>query len=124
IPETLPFHDLGIARQQPPECDERAVSRTASVAARRHERRELQIAVARAIDVDAAFLRIGRAVLAKARDAATGADTAMVRDDRVAERTLPLAPPHESVDVVGAEIVFDHPEPEVACVWIARAREC
>ena len=46
----------------------------------------------------------------------------MARPDGVVERALTLAPPHQPVNVVRAQVVFNQPEPEIPRVGVARAR--
>src|SRR5262245_34317910 len=84
---------------------------------------QLQIARLRALDVDALLLCGRDAVLTKACNPAAGAESTVIRADGVAEWTLALAAPHQTIDVVRAQIVLDHAEPEVARVRIARAGE-
>ena len=100
-----------------------APSRRPLVARRAHPCRELEVARLRALGVDALRFAGGDAILAKARDAAARALAAVIRDDRVAERPLSLAAPHQAVDVVRPQIVLDHAEPEGARARIARAGE-
>ena len=109
--------------EQTPEGDEGAVGGLAAAADRCGPAHELRVALARTIDVDAVLLRRVEAVLAEAGDAAAGAGAAVIGDEHVAERSLPLAAPHQAVDVVGPQVVLDEPEPEVPRVGIARAGE-
>ena len=133
VPQALPRQDFRVLHEQPPERDEGAVdwflaaSRGALPAGdlpkTRCPGRELRVAVTRAIDVDALGARGIEAVVAEARDAAACAGARVVRNERVPERSLPLAAPHQPVHVVGAQVVLDQSEPEVARVRIARARK-
>src|SRR5207253_9398589 len=83
----------------------------------------LRVAGFGAIRVDPPVARGADAILAETGDAAAGAHAAVVRDERVAERALSLASPHQSVDVIRTQVVLHHPEPEVARVRVARAGE-
>src|SRR5207247_8114961 len=75
----------------------------------------------RPIDVDAGAARSVNAVLTEAGDAAACAAAAVAGADRIPERTLALAAPHQAVDVVRAQVILDQTQPEVACVRVAGA---
>src|SRR5438552_2576479 len=98
VPEPLPGHDLRVFREQPPEGHEGPVygrrarlRRHASPADSVRPCREREVALAGAVDVDAVLPRRVHAILAEAGDAAAGALAAVVGDERVAQRALPLA---------------------------------
>src|SRR5262249_26173638 len=122
VPESLPRHDFRVLREQAPERDERAVG-GASRARRAPPIRGLEITRPRALDLRSPCFPCSDAILTKARHPPAGAISALIRDDRIAERALSLAAPHEAVDIVGAEVVLHHAEPECARARIARARE-
>ena len=59
--------------------------------------------------------------LAETGEPSARARTAVVGAEHVAQRSLPLASPHQAVHLVRTQVVFDEPEPEIARVRIARA---
>src|SRR5262249_1616849 len=118
VPEPFPRHDLRILGEQPPEGDKCAVRRP-RVARCTYPARNLGISRFRTLGVEALCFPCRDAILTKPRDPAAGASSAMIRDDRVAEWTLSLAAPHETIDVVRAQVVLDHAKPERARVRVA-----
>src|SRR4029079_13408040 len=125
IPQALPSHDLGILGEQAPESDESAVSCWPRAVAPHRVAPFVQLEVSgfRALDVDTLLFRGGDAVLTEAGDTAARTEPSVIGADGVAERTLAFASPHQAVDVIRAQIILDHAEPEVARVRVARTGE-
>ena len=121
VPEPLPGEHFGILDESPPERDECAVGRPLAGAHRVHPRFERDVSLARAIRIDAGFARRVQTVRAETADRCRVRASAVVRADRVVERTLPLAAPHQAVDVVGPQIILDETEPEAARIRVAHA---
>jgi hypothetical protein len=78
----------------------------------------LQKAFARAIAVYSLSPGRFETVLAETSTPAACSQATVVSPERVIERSLPLASPHQTVDVIGSQVVFHQTEPEVASVWI------
>src|SRR5262249_14398717 len=118
---TLPGEDFRIFDESPPERHERAVTRTLPRAQRGDPRLERGVALARALGIDAGGARSVGTVRAETTGRGWIRTAAVAPTDGVVERTLPLAAPHQPIDVVRAQIILDEREPEVSRVRIAHA---
>src|SRR5207244_9594872 len=81
-----------------------------------------QVALPRAVDVDTLAPGRLQAVRAEAGGGARARAGAVARSQRVVERPLALASPHETVEArIEAQVVLDQGEPELARVRVAQA---
>src|SRR3989442_8419253 len=84
---------------------------------------QFQKTFAGALDVDFFLTRSFQAVLAEAGNGSLCA-AAVTSRERIVERPLSLASPHESVDVIRSQVIFDQAQPEIPHVRISRAGSC
>ena len=120
VPEPLPRQHLRLLHQDAPERDEGAVRRLAALRHALDPPLQGEESLPRPIGIDP--LPAGRlqAMRAEARRGGRPRALAVAGSDGIVERPLTLAPPHEAVEgAVGAQVILDEGEPELARVGIA-----
>src|SRR5947209_14594627 len=94
-----------------------------AVAHRRGPSLQFKETGAGSFDVDSFLARRFKAELTEAGDGALRS-TAMTGSERIIKRSLSLAAPHQSVNVIRSQVIFDQTQPEIAHVRIPRTRAC